>query len=665
MELVFFYINQSSDGFINKQGFNFSGNYHFYVEYSRKDKKNEVYNLKQSFSRNALPCNFFDPDGCIENITAIVGENGAGKTTLLDEIANIYCKVKNEKHAPEYDEFYLEKYERDKFIAIYIEDNQVSCYHNIKNLENKTSDIEKVTYLHEGSTELRDIVVKGKALESISKVCISNSIFAQAGTVSTHSSIRSIDLNLNTINILKNKFFKNKIMIHSKCVGGFYEFQDIIYRYKTIEDFQQLLDVFYLRYLKKQHSDSIFEDKIYHDLELNFYAVLKFLKKEYDDLNYIGNIKEENRPCVKTYKVMINRYLANFDFSLQKKDVFVVAYINLLYEIIAYRRNADDSVEGPAITDKESLIACIDYIIENKLESNKDYFKRAFEEIKKYEKLLEKCTIYHSALPESDMAYTLYIKVSKHNENYEKLLDLIEKSAFGKENSFVLKYMNVGGIRLASGERALLNFFSWLHFLPFFHELDNNIQDSLCENVQFLIDELDLYCHPLWQQKIIKYLIDEIKNHFSNKKVQIIFTTHSPIILSDIPRCNVLYLQEKDGHCFVDRQDSHKETFGANIYKLFDDSFYLGEKGQIGEFAKGKIQQIIEEVIKAKNEKRVDEYNEIQLQQSINLIGEDILRNKLYEMLFKSSCSNNEDIQQRKIKLYEEKIRQLREGGDT
>ena len=155
----------------------------------------------------------------------------------------------------------------------------------------------------------------------------------------------------------------------------------------------------------------------------------------------IGNIKEENRPCVKTYKVMINRYLANFDFSLQKKDVFVVAYINLLYEIIAYRRNADDSVEGPAITDKESLIACIDYIIENKLESNKAYFKRAFEEIKKYEKLLEKCTIYHSALPESDMAYTLYIKVNKHNENYEKLLDLIEKSAFGKENSFVLKYM--------------------------------------------------------------------------------------------------------------------------------------------------------------------------------------------------------------------------------
>lgn len=159
-----FYINQSSNGFINKQGFNFSGNYHFYVEYSRKDKKNEVYNLKQSFSRNALPCNFFDPDGCIENITAIVGENGAGKTTLLDEIANIYCKVKNEKHAPEYDEFYLEKYERDKFIAIYIEDNQVSCYHNIKNLENKTSDIEKVTYLHEGSTELRDIVLRVKHL---------------------------------------------------------------------------------------------------------------------------------------------------------------------------------------------------------------------------------------------------------------------------------------------------------------------------------------------------------------------------------------------------------------------------------------------------------------------------------------------------------------------
>lgn len=33
MELVFFYINQTSSKFIEKKGFNFSANYNFNVEY--------------------------------------------------------------------------------------------------------------------------------------------------------------------------------------------------------------------------------------------------------------------------------------------------------------------------------------------------------------------------------------------------------------------------------------------------------------------------------------------------------------------------------------------------------------------------------------------------------------------------------------------------------
>ena len=176
----------------------------------------------------------------------------------------------------------------------------------------------------------------------------------------------------------------------------------------------------------------------------------------------------------------------------------------------------------------------------------------------------------------------------------------------------------------------------------------------------FLIDELDLYCHPRWQQKMLKYLIEEIKNIYMKKNIQIIFTTHSPIVLSDMPKSNVIYLQREE-HCKVDDRDEHRQTFGANIYKLFDDAFFLGQRGQIGEFAKGKIQEIIDDVNDEENYENSAPYSVQLLEEKINIIGEELLQNKLRDMLYKSRYDDNNRFEQRKIALYREKIKQLEE----
>ena len=47
------------------------------------------------------------------------------------------------------------------------------------------------------------------------------------------------------------------------------------------------------------------------------------------------------------------------------------------------------------------------------------------------------------------------------------------------------------------------------------------------------------------------------------------------------------------------------------------------------------------------------------LEKEIAMIGEPILRNKLYDMLYKSRYSS-EDFTERKIKIYEKKIEQLK-----
>ena len=114
MELIFFYIAESETGFIQKTGFNFSSRYKFSVE-----NINGKYRLKDEKCDGALPDNFFDEEGCVTNVTAIVGANGSGKTTLLKELLNDSS--------------------RSKVLSIYQDDTQLKCYHNMNNLEIHTA----------------------------------------------------------------------------------------------------------------------------------------------------------------------------------------------------------------------------------------------------------------------------------------------------------------------------------------------------------------------------------------------------------------------------------------------------------------------------------------------------------------------------------------------
>lgn len=144
--------------------------------------------------------------------------------------------------------------------------------------------------------------------------------------------------------------------------------------------------------------------------------------------------------------------------------------------------------------------------------------------------------MHPNSLPVSDSAYVAYKEIEYESSSYYGILNLVRKSAFERKFSFVLKYIDIGGLKLASGERALLNFISWLYIVPYFRCIDTSLETSLRDNILLLIDEIDLYCHPLRQQKLVYYLIEEARALFSGKNVQIVFTTHSPIVLSCIKK---------------------------------------------------------------------------------------------------------------------------------
>ena len=118
-------------------------------------------------------------------------------------------------------------------------------------------------------------------------------------------------------------------------------------------------------------------------------------------------------------------------------------------------------------------------------------------------------------------------------EKYKSFLRLIAEG-FESGNSFVLRYIRIGNLKMSSGERAFQNFFSWINLMPKFHKVMKDIPEGMKDTLLLLIDEIDLYAHPEWQKNYISYFLNEIQSQFEGYKVQIIFTTHSPLFLSDV-----------------------------------------------------------------------------------------------------------------------------------
>lgn len=646
MELIFFYVNQSRTKFIEKQGFNFSSRYRFSVEYDKG-----TYILKGSECENPLPQNFFDETDCITNVTAVVGENGSGKTTLLTKLLSYADELNEEMCNSNNRDFLNAVHEINKSVSIYLDGTQLCCYHNMEKIEVKTELLpeKNIHYLGPESKELETMISRQEDLYDISRICVSNSVYAENTPFFSTETLVQLNLNMNSLQMLGKRFFRKKIRDNACIVGDYYGIQDIIVNEKQIMDFQHILDILYLDYLRSNGVNSVFGGNLGRNLFISFHSVRAVLNNYYN--NSLGDEGQGSYWRI-YYEDIINQdVLGQFDSKSVEDEVCIDLYMNILYELIlCLTANQEISL----IRNKEELIKTIEKLLAEVKKigsSTYEMLADAYEEIQEYDKILGRTG-----------------EIRSITDTYQNFMKLIKKSVFERKYSFVLKYIDIQGIELASGERALMNFFSWIYFVPKFTQImrEEKQESMLHKNILLLIDEIDLYCHPLWQQKMLAFLIDELKNQYSDKKVQIIFTTHSPIILSDIPRSNVIFLKRENDRCKIDDNRLHSETFGANIYKLFNNAFFLGQKGQIGEFSRNKIQAIINKISPKLDPEEGTVYHEIskkevaELEKEIVLIGEPIIRNKLYDMLYKSQYCLKEP-QERKLEIYRKKLQKLEE----
>ncbi len=148
--------------------------------------------------------------------------------------------------------------------------------------------------------------------------------------------------------------------------------------------------------------------------------------------------------------------------------------------------------------------------------------------------------------------------------------------------------------KLSSGERQLLYTFS-----TYVYHIRNLLsvpkRRVAYRHINLILDEAEICFHPEYQRLFLSRLLYMINSLWLNRHCafNIIIATHSPFILSDIPRENILYLE--DGK--VRKREDFIKPLAANISDILYQSFFL-QNGFIGELARIKINKILKKKVK-------------------------------------------------------------------
>lgn len=211
---------------------------------------------------------------------------------------------------------------------------------------------------------------------------------------------------------------------------------------------------------------------------------------------------------------------------------------------------------------------------------------------------------------------------------------------------------------LSSGENNIFQLFSSLSYLFDINDYEghrkpkdiiyNDHQDyddlTVCDSVLLFFDEVDLTLHPEWQRQFVSMITTFLPELYNKecgiKDIQLLMTTHSPLLLGDFPKNCVAYLGGYPDYGEI-------ETFGQNIHQILRDSFFL-RNGTIGAFAGSKINQTAKTLknmidhpninTPAPDEENINNQNDQYRTELsaclplIDLVAPGVLKNKLLEM---------------------------------
>ena len=172
------------------------------------------------------------------------------------------------------------------------------------------------------------------------------------------------------------------------------------------------------------------------------------------------------------------------------------------------------------------------------------------------------------------------------------------------------------------------------------------------DSLVLLIDEPDRSLHPELSRKFLDVLLDSI-NQCKDRKVQIVLTSHSPFIVTDILPENVYAIDNMNGYRKIRR---NQDTFATNIYYLLMDSFML--ENTFGEYSYKQLKHIMD--ILNSNDHIENEQLEW-IKKVIDRIGEKAVKNKMLQLYKKRENSRQELAAKLLNETDEYKIKRIKE----
>lgn len=598
--------------------------------------------LYQHKNEDYIP-NFYN-DETIELVSAIVGCNGAGKSSLL----NILIESANYGYG--YSSLLIFE-DGDKILIANKSDIQIDFQY-------ETFDFKATSFYYSPYLDFKldrngfDLSLDNtteKDLEDIEQ-------------------IRKGNERINPVQHLKMRnWFRQMEFLNSEIGQKFGEFFDLPSKNRN--------KITFTRYMIDIDRD---KDKIkFHNTPYEFRAPIQFLydkiRKEADEIN-------KNRPkgfsIVALQKALLKNYflmdfICLFIIQMEKENAYLQEgflkiddelfnekhlsskAIDVFFDFLdnhSYKFSESEFTLLP-IKETKDLISKV-YQFIDEVEAKNDRDTRNFDWKDKaiyldHDKAIELIKLQNEFLNVVENYY---------RDSSKEIKDL-ENSRFSKIKDFI--NFQPSERNLSSGENAILNLFSR------FHEVFKDISAAKMNTINFvLLDEADLGFHPQWKKRYVTTILEFFNVYFKelNNKVQIIFTTHDPLTLSDILNYNVVYLQKIDGTSVIlDEESKPVYSFGANISDLLADSFFVNN-GLIGEFAKEKIQDVIEYI----NDKEIRPLKKwitspYVAKKVSNQIGEPYLCEKLNDMFLEEFREFKDD----EILKLEEKIKQLKNGSNT
>ena len=240
---------------------------------------------------------------------------------------------------------------------------------------------------------------------------------------------------------------------------------------------------------------------------------------------------------------------------------------------------------------------------------------------------------------------TLLLNYSENNKYiFEELNEKLTNYVISKVRlEFSYQYQLIEetpNYHMSTGEGNIIEIFSQLYTYLSMHEESS-------EDIILLVDELESGMHLEWSRRLIQILIDNLseilEDEGKGRKIQLIFTTHSPYMLSDIKPGNVIMI-EKNQETGYSEGKVLQNTFAKNIQEIMKENLI---DNIYGDFALAKINSMIERL----NGEEEQEGNEEELLKEIHLISEPILRNKLLDMYDKKYNTSEFNIEKQLLKL--------------